>query len=102
MGLHDNNPAANIARFTDIFDEDSDIGRATKAQLQYIIDGQAIEFPTHDMDLGFSYSTGAIKLDRTKSPPSDPRRQIYIPTTSPGHCLPHTMIDFKGPFGIDT
>ena len=96
IGLQDGQAEANKARFTNMFDEESDTGRALKAQLQYVIDGQAIEFHAHDMDLGFSYPAGAIKQDNTNPPPSDPRRQIYVPTTRPGHRLPHAMIDYKG------
>jgi 2,4-dichlorophenol 6-monooxygenase len=96
IGLQDGQIDENKARFAEMFNEKSDIGRALKAQLQYVIDGQAIEFHAHDMDLGFSYGVGAFKPDNSKPLPADPRHQIYVPTTRPGHRLPHAMIDYKG------
>lgn len=95
IGLQDGQPEVNKARFANMFDEESDTGRATRAQLQYVIDGQAIDFHAHDMDLGFSYAAGAISPDGTAAPISDCRRQVYVPTTRPGHRLPHAMIDFR-------
>lgn len=96
IGLQDGNSAFNVARLTDMLDESSDTGRAMKAQLQYIIDGQAIEFHAHSMDLGFTYQKGALFPDGTGTREEDPRRQIYIPTTRPGSRLPHAMIDRDG------
>lgn len=96
IGMQDGDTAANVARLTDMFDDNSDTGRAIKAQLQYIIDGQSIEFHAHSMDLGFTYQNGAIYPDGTEKLQEDPRRQIYTPTTRPGSRLPHAMIDKEG------
>ncbi|KAF7552097.1 hypothetical protein G7Z17_g4524 [Cylindrodendrum hubeiense] len=97
IGLEEGQEAANKAHLTRIFDEKSDIGRAARAQLQYIIDGQQIEFGAHEMDLGFSYPIGGAFLpDAAPSPTQNPRHQVYTPTTHPGHRLPHAWLEHDG------
>lgn len=95
IGLEEGQPEANKAQVARILDE-SEIGKATRAQIQYIIDGQAIEFHAHEMDLGFSYTQGALVPDGSDPPPSDPRQQVYTPSTHPGCRLPHAWLEHKG------
>ncbi|KAJ5174154.1 uncharacterized protein N7482_000031 [Penicillium canariense] len=96
MGLQDGKPEANKAHFANMFDGSSETGRAARAQLQYIINGQEIEFGAHEMDLGFFYPQGSIVSDGTSPPPEHPRHQVYTPTTRPGHRLPHAWIGRDG------
>ena len=91
IGLLPGQKEANKLSFSQLF-EDSEIGRTRRAQVQLIIDTQCIEFSAHDIELGFSYKEGFLVSDGTEAPPSDPFGQTYIPTTRPGHRLPHAWI----------
>ncbi|KAH6972734.1 aromatic ring hydroxylase [Ilyonectria sp. MPI-CAGE-AT-0026] len=97
IGLQEGQKEANTARVSLLLNENSEIGRAARAQLQYIIDGQAIEFGAHEMDLGFSYQPGgAFVPDQAAPLTQHPRHQIYTPTTRPGHRLPHGWLERDG------
>ena len=93
IGLQDGQTEANKAHFMDMFDDNSDTGKAKLAYLQYVIDGQKVEFQAHGMDLGFMYGEGQFVPDNSPPPPRDPSRQLYTPTTRPGHRLPHAWLD---------
>lgn len=96
IGLEDGMPEANTAHFLDMFDDESETGRASRAYLQYVIDGQRVEFQAHDMDLGFVYKHGLFVSDGSAAPPRDPARQTYTPSTRPGTRLPHAWLDIAG------
>jgi 2,4-dichlorophenol 6-monooxygenase len=84
----------NRQRFVKIF-EDTPHGRASLNQIRRAIATQDIEFSAHDIELGFVYENGARVPDGTDPPSADPAGQIYIPTTRPGHRLPHAWIETK-------
>ncbi|KPM39827.1 hypothetical protein AK830_g6730 [Neonectria ditissima] len=97
IGLEEGQEEANKAQLKHLMDQNSDIGRAARSQLQYIIDGQAIEFSAHEMDLGFNYQPGGAFVSEVGDcPSSHPRHQIYTPTTRPGHRLPHAWLERNG------
>lgn len=87
----------NQNRVNQIFEE-SRFGAAQVAQIQRAIDTQDIEFRPHDIELGFVYEQGASIPDGTDAPLLDPTRTIYIPTSRPGHRLPHAWIEKEGKF----
>lgn len=95
LGLVEDDAEANKAHVANLL-SDTDIGRAMRAHLQYVIDGQAVEFHAHDMDLGFSYENGALVPDGSEAPYTDARHQVYTPSTRPGHRLPHAWVENKG------
>jgi 2,4-dichlorophenol 6-monooxygenase len=82
----------NRQRFKRIF-EDTPYGRTSLNQIRRAIATQDVEFSAHDIELGFVYEDGALVADGTERPPADPAGQIYIPTTRPGHRLPHAWIE---------
>ncbi|KAK5222253.1 hypothetical protein LTR72_006510 [Exophiala xenobiotica] len=96
IGLEDGKSEVNEAHFLDMFDKDSEIGKATRAYLQYVVDGQKVEFAAHEMDLGFVYPEGPFVPDGSPTPRCDPLHQIYTPTTRPGHRLPHVWLNQHG------
>ncbi|KIW95796.1 uncharacterized protein Z519_02860 [Cladophialophora bantiana CBS 173.52] len=96
IGIEEGKAEANEAHFLNMFDEESEIGKASRAYLQYVIDGQKVEFAAHEMDLGFVYPQGSFVPDGTVPPPRDPMHQHYTPTTRPGHRLPHAWLDCRG------
>ncbi|KAJ3543524.1 hypothetical protein NM208_g3521 [Fusarium decemcellulare] len=50
IGFRDGEPDDNKARLRYLFDQQAELAAAARAQLQYIIDGQAVEFNAHGMD----------------------------------------------------
>jgi 2,4-dichlorophenol 6-monooxygenase len=47
----------------------------------------------HDIEMGFFYADGAIVPDGSPPPPRDPMGLVYVPTSRPGHRLPHAWIE---------
>jgi 2,4-dichlorophenol 6-monooxygenase len=92
VGLVPGQEQANKLAIAQLF-EDTEIGRSRRAQLALMIDSQCIEFSAHDIELGFSYDEGFHIPDGTDAPESDPFGQIYVPTTRPGHRLPHAWVE---------
>lgn len=91
IGLIPGQPEMNHARFEALFEE-SDVGATLRATVQDAIRSQKIEFSAHDLELGYSYSDGALLSDGTPRPTPDPLGQVYSPTTRPGHRLPHAWL----------
>lgn len=50
----------------------------------------------HDVEIGFAYEEGAVIPDGSQPPPREPLRDVYHPTTRPGHVLPHAWIEGGG------
>lgn len=93
VGIVPGLPEQNIQRFTSIF-ADTAFGRPSLEQIHRIVSTQRIEFSAHGFELGFVYDEeGAARLsDGTEEPPLDALGQIYVPTTRPGHRLPHAWV----------
>jgi 2,4-dichlorophenol 6-monooxygenase len=88
-------PGAPVEANTEAFRallSDTLLGEALRARAAECIGTQRWEFQGHDVELGFSYAEGAIVGDATPAPPRDPRGNLYLPTTRPGHRLPHAWI----------
>jgi 2,4-dichlorophenol 6-monooxygenase len=93
VGIFPGETQKNKERFTSIF-ADTTFGRPSLEQIRRIVSTQRIEFSAHGFELGFTYDEhGAARLsDGTEGPLLDPLGQIYLPTTRPGHRLPHTWL----------
>lgn len=96
IGIEDGQPETNKANFLRMFHDDSEIGKASRAYLQYVIDGQKVEFAAHEMDLGFVYQQGLLVPDGSPAPPRHAMHQVYTPTARPGHRIPHAWLDNQG------
>lgn len=94
MGLVPGKKEYNQERITRIF-EDSPQGEIVRHHLGRIFATQDIEFCAHNIELGFSYSDGggAVVSDGTARPTEHPSGRVYVPTTRPGHRLPHAWIE---------
>ncbi len=88
---------ANTEAFRALF-SDTPIGAALRARAEVCIGTQAWEFQAHDVELGYAYpAEGALLADGSAVPARDPRGGHYVPTTRPGHRLPHAWL--AGPDG---
>jgi 2,4-dichlorophenol 6-monooxygenase len=72
------------------------MGETRRARAAEVIATQRTEFQAHDLEIGFSYSAGALVADGTEAPPRDPMGSEYHPTTRPGHRLPHAWLEHDG------
>lgn len=94
VGLVPGAKEMNHARFAQLF-EDSDRGRAALHHVRRVLHTQNVEYTAHNIELGFDYARaggGVLVADGTPAPPVDPEGQVYVPTTRPGHRLPHAWI----------
>jgi 2,4-dichlorophenol 6-monooxygenase len=75
---------------------DNQEGRTRRARLAQIMEVQRMEWQAHDIELGYHYDVGAVMPDGTPTPDRDPLGQTYVPTTRPGHRLPHAWLEREG------
>ena len=73
--------------------EDSPYGETARYHLQRVLETQDVEFCAHNIELGFSYDSPAVVPDGSVKPKEDPGGRVYVPTTRPGHRLPHAWIE---------
>lgn len=92
VGLLPGQREYNQNRIAQIFEE-SVYGETVRHHLERIFATQDIEFCAHNIELGFSYTEGALIPDGSVPPKDHPGGRIYIPTTRPGHRLPHAWIE---------
>ncbi|MFL5909552.1 MAG: FAD-dependent monooxygenase [Gaiellaceae bacterium] len=76
--------------------EPSPIGAVIRARAAEMIDTHRAGCQAHDMEIGFAYEEGAVIPDGSPAPPRAPMRDVYHPTTRPGHRLPHGWLDRGG------
>jgi 2,4-dichlorophenol 6-monooxygenase len=82
---------AQLEAFAAYF-SDTPMGETRRARAAEVIATQRTEFQAHDLEIGFAYADGAIVPDGSQAPPHDPMGGVYVPTTRPGHRLPHAWI----------
>lgn len=88
-------PEENRAAMEAYFAE-GPLGESRRARAAEVINTQRTEFQAHDLELGFRYDVGALVPDGTPTPASDPMGSTYLPTTRPGHRLPHAWVQRDG------
>lgn len=91
IGLVRGNAPLSVANFTAFFADD-DEGRTRRARLKKVLEVQRMEWQAHDLEIGFRYDRGALVPDGTLPPDRDPLGNVYVPTTRPGHRLPHAWL----------
>lgn len=92
-------PGAPVEQQKGAFDmlfSDTPMGRTRRQRVKETFDTQRTEFQAHDLEMGFCYEKGAVVSDGTEAPLSDPMGCEYIPTSRPGHRLPHAWIEKEG------
>jgi 2,4-dichlorophenol 6-monooxygenase len=95
IGLVRGNAEASQANFRRFFADNLE-GRTRRARLAQIMEVQRMEWQAHDIELGYHYELGALMSDGTPTPERDPLGQTYVPTTRPGHRLPHAWVERDG------
>lgn len=88
-------PEMRRANF-DLFFADTPMGATRRARAAEVFKTQRAEFQAHDLEIGFVYAEGALVPDGTPAPERDPMGGHYVPTTRPGHRLPHAWLTRDG------
>ncbi|MEV0292116.1 FAD-dependent monooxygenase [Nocardia sp. NPDC050710] len=76
--------------------EDSPRGATARARAAEVFRTHRIDCQAHDLELGLVYPDGALVPDGTPAPPVEPMGDVYVPTTRPGHRLPHAWVGGAG------
>jgi 2,4-dichlorophenol 6-monooxygenase len=85
-------PEQNQAAFEALF-ADNEMGDSLRARAGEVFATQRTEMQAHDIEMGFVYAEGAVVPDGSAAPPRDPMGLVYVPTSRPGHRLPHAWIE---------
>ncbi|BBA96367.1 putative monooxygenase [Actinacidiphila reveromycinica] len=96
VGLGPHAPAQRRERMFARFFEQSPIGEVVRARTAEILDTHRAGGQAHDLEVGFAYEQGAVVPDGSAPPPRTPMRDVYHPTTRPGHRLPHAWLEHEG------
>ncbi|MFJ9821240.1 FAD-dependent monooxygenase [Streptomyces sp. NPDC101151] len=96
IGLGENAPVQRREAMFSAYFEQSPIGAAVRARAVEIFDTHRGGCQAHDLEVGFAYEQGAIVPDGSEPPARAPLRDVYQPTTRPGHRLPHVWLEREG------
>jgi 2,4-dichlorophenol 6-monooxygenase len=74
----------------------SPVGAAQRARAAEIFATHRGECQALGVETGFAYEQGALVPDGSRPPARSPLGDEYVPTTRPGHLLPHAWIERDG------
>lgn len=86
---------ANLGAFMALLGEgwQSDFARQ---RMHEVLNTQRTEFQAHDIEIGFHYDSAAVIADGSAAPKVSPMGDEHVPTTRPGHRLPHAWLQRGG------
>lgn len=96
VGLGPHAPAQRRQRMFATYFDPSPIGEVVRARTAEILDTHRAGCQAHDFEIGFNYERGAVVPDGSLPPARVPMRDVYQPTTRPGHRLPHAWLEQDG------
>ena len=88
-------PAYNRAQLAALLADTAD-GRARRARMDHVFALTRAETGAHDLDLGFTYESGALVPDESAPPLRDATGVRYTPSARPGSRLPHCWLSRGG------
>jgi 2,4-dichlorophenol 6-monooxygenase len=88
-------PEVNEAQFTQLL-ADTPQGATRRALMREVFGIQRMEYSAHDMEMGFSYDTGAVVDDGSTPIEHDPMGADYRPNSRPGSRVPHAWLEHGG------
>lgn len=95
IGLQPNDPARSRANFIALLADTAD-GEARRFRFREVMKLHNTEYQANDLEIGIRYASGAFVHDGTPPLALDPSGRNYVPTTRPGHRLPHAWIERDG------
>ncbi|GAA4088900.1 FAD-dependent monooxygenase [Nonomuraea soli] len=69
--------------------EDAEHARAVRRAIA----AQSMEFDEHNVEYGYTYTSGAVAQDGTPEPCNPDPIRLYQPAARPGHPLPHAWLE---------
>ncbi|WP_344290633.1 FAD-dependent monooxygenase [Streptomyces synnematoformans] len=96
LGLGPHAPAGRRERMFASFFDPSPLRAVVRARTAEVLDTHRAACHAHDLEMGFAYEDGALVPDGTEPPERAPMRDVYRPTTRPGHLLPHAWLSRDG------
>ncbi|MCO5975045.1 FAD-dependent monooxygenase [Actinoallomurus soli] len=88
-------PERRVARISAHFDP-SPLGATVRARAEEMFHTHRGGCQALDVEIGFAYEEGAVVPDGSRPPARAPMRDVYHPTTRPGHRLPHAWLERGG------
>jgi 2,4-dichlorophenol 6-monooxygenase len=95
IGIVPGDPERSRANFAALL-ADSPDGEARRHRFREVMKLHNTEYQANDLEIGVRYSQGALLHDGAPPLPIDPTGRNYVPTTRPGHRLPHAWIERGG------
>lgn len=86
---------AGLMRLPAEIEEDSERGRALRAEVAQRVSGQKKTWSASGMHLGYRYEGSPIIVPDA-TPPTPDHPQVYVPTTRPGARAPHAWLGNAG------
>lgn len=74
----------------------SEDGLSRRARFAEVMKIHGSEYQSHDLEIGTRYELGALVPDGTPPSPRDPYGRQFVPSTRPGHRLPHAWVQRGG------
>ncbi|MEW2353504.1 FAD-dependent monooxygenase [Spirillospora sp. NPDC029432] len=96
LGLGHNVPQQRRGPAFDAYFDPSPLGAAARARAAEFFATHRGGCQAHDVEMGFAYEEGAVVPDGSRPPAREPLRDVYRPTTRPGHLLPHAWLEHDG------
>ena len=89
-------PEANWAALEVIWDGSHPEHAERSDLVNSALAAQSIEFRHHGLEFGFTYDSAAVVDDGSPAPADPDPVRLYLPSTRPGHPLPHAYVSRRG------
>ncbi|AYY12647.1 aromatic ring hydroxylase [Actinobacteria bacterium YIM 96077] len=96
IGVGERTPPQRRVPMISTYFDPSPLGAVARARAAEVFDTHRAACQAHDVEMGFAYEEGAIAPDGSQPPARVPMRDVYQPTTRPGHLLPHAWLEREG------
>ncbi|MGW8363823.1 FAD-dependent monooxygenase, partial [Streptomyces wedmorensis] len=96
IGAGHNIPAGRRLQRLEAYFDPSENGDTVRARALEIFHTHRGGCQSLDMEVGFGYEEGALVPDGTVRPARVPMRNVHVPTSRPGHRVPHAWISRDG------
>lgn len=94
IGLVPGNAERSRTNFEALMADTPD-GESRRYRFREVMKLHNTEYQANDLEIGVQYEHGALVHDGTALPQRDPTGRHYVPSTRPGHRLPHAWVEYK-------
>jgi 2,4-dichlorophenol 6-monooxygenase len=92
IGLVPGNAERSRTNFEALLADTPD-GESRRYRFREVMKLHNTEYQANDLEIGVQYEHGALVHDGTALPQRDPTGRHYVPSTRPGHRLPHAWLE---------